>query len=98
MENVTAVLLRNCRRDLHRCLSALSRGDYVYEVIVVDDGSDDGTQQMIKETGGRRSLFFRSARIPVMPYSQRGASGGAHTIRFSHPAGSAAGQKVSTGC
>lgn len=50
MKKVTAVLpARNCRRELHRCLSALSRGDYVPEVIVVDDGSDDGTQQMIKE-------------------------------------------------
>ena len=50
MKKVTAVLpARNCRRDLHRCLSALSRGDYVPDVIVVDDGSDDGTQQMIRE-------------------------------------------------
>ena len=50
MKKVTAVLpARNCRRELHRCLSALSRGDFVPDVIVVDDGSDDGTQQMIKE-------------------------------------------------
>ena len=50
MKKVTAVLpARNCRRELHRCLSALSRGDFVPDVIVVDDGSDDGTQQMIRE-------------------------------------------------
>lgn len=50
MKKVTAVLpARNCRKDLHRCLTALCRGDYVPEIIVVDDASDDRTQQMIRK-------------------------------------------------
>lgn len=49
MKKVTAVLpARNCRQQLHRCLSGLSAGKYTPEIIVVDDGSDDGTQQMIR--------------------------------------------------
>lgn len=48
MKKVTAVLpVRNCRQELFRCLSALGRGSYVPDIIVVDDGSDDRTQEMI---------------------------------------------------
>lgn len=50
MKRVTAVLpARNCRRELKKCLSALSRSSYIPGIIVVDDGSDDGTRQMILE-------------------------------------------------
>ena len=50
MKKVTAVLpARNCRQELFKCLSALSRGNYVPEMIVVDDGSDDGTREMIRK-------------------------------------------------
>ena len=50
MKKVTAVLpARNCRQELQKCLSALSRSSYIPGIIVVDDGSDDGTRQMILE-------------------------------------------------
>lgn len=50
MKKVTAVLpARNCRQYLHRCLRALCAGEYVPEIIVVDDGSDDRTRQMIEK-------------------------------------------------
>lgn len=50
MKKVTAVLpARNCRQELQKCLSALSRSSYIPRIIVVDDGSDDGTRQMILE-------------------------------------------------
>ena len=50
MNKVTAVLpARNCRKDLHRCLTALCRGDHVPDIIVVDDDSDDRTRQMIRK-------------------------------------------------
>lgn len=50
MKTVTAVLpARNCRQELFKCLSVLGRSNYVPEIIVVDDGSDDGTRQMIRK-------------------------------------------------
>ena len=50
MKKVTAVLpARNCRQELFKCLSVLSRGNYVPEMIVVDDGSDDGTREMMRK-------------------------------------------------
>lgn len=50
MKKVTAVLpARNCRQDLFKCLAALGRGEYVPDIIVVDDGSDDLTRQMIQK-------------------------------------------------
>lgn len=48
-KTVTAVLpARNCRRELKRCLQALAAGGSVPEIIVVDDGSKDGTAQMVR--------------------------------------------------
>lgn len=49
MKKITAVLpARNCRQDLYRCLSVLGRGKTVPDIIVVDDGSDDETEKMIR--------------------------------------------------
>ena len=48
-KTVTAVLpARNCRQDLNKCLKALTAGEYVPEIIVVDDGSKDGTGEMVR--------------------------------------------------
>ena len=50
MKRVTAVLpVRNCRQELKKCLSDLGRSSYIPRIIVVDDGSDDGTRQMLRE-------------------------------------------------
>ena len=50
MNKVTAVLpARNCRKDLHRCLTALCRGYHVPDIIVVDDDSNDRTRHMIRK-------------------------------------------------
>lgn len=49
-KKVTAVVpARNCRRELAVCLAALCGGDCPPEIIVVDDASDDGTAQMVRE-------------------------------------------------
>lgn len=50
MKRVTAVLpVRNCRQELKKCLSDLGRSTYNPGIIVVDDASDDGTRQMLRE-------------------------------------------------
>ncbi|MDO5134031.1 MAG: glycosyltransferase, partial [Eubacteriales bacterium] len=49
MDKITAVVpARNCRRMLHRCLTALSGTESVSKIIVVDDGSEDGTAEMLR--------------------------------------------------
>lgn len=50
MNKVTAVLpVRNCRQQLWKCLKALGAGSLVPDLVIVDDGSEDGTAQMIKK-------------------------------------------------
>ena len=61
-QKVTAVLpARNCRRELAVCISALLAGDCPPQIIVVDDGSDDGTAQMV----GRRWPSAVLLRVPA---------------------------------
>ena len=61
-KKVTAVLpARNCRRELAVCISALLAGDCPPQIIVVDDGSDDGTAQMV----GRRWPSAVLLRVPA---------------------------------
>jgi len=62
MKEVTAVLpARNCRPWLIKCLKALSAGTMVPEIIVVDDGSEDGTSQMVKKYWPAATLLTISA-------------------------------------
>lgn len=61
-EKVTAVVpARNCRRQLHRCLTALAGGSLVPRIIVVDDGSEDGAARMVKARWPQALLMPLSA-------------------------------------
>jgi len=60
------VLTRNRKELLGRCLLTLTRQDlpaWEYEVVVVDDGSEDGTRDEVQELG-RRHANLRHARQP----------------------------------
>lgn len=62
MKKVTAVVpVRNCRSSLHRCLQALTAAECVPKIIVVDDGSVDGTAQMVRSRWPHVSLLSLTA-------------------------------------
>lgn len=62
MKKVTAVLpVRNCRSSLGGCLRALTGSEYVPEIIVVDDGSEDGTPEMVRSMWPQVTLLALTA-------------------------------------
>lgn len=78
MKKVTAVLpARNCRQQLRRCLEALDRGEYVPEIIVVDDGSDDGTGEMVRRHWPRAVVLT----IPAHTGYAHAANAGLRLVR-----------------
>ncbi|MEV0265449.1 glycosyltransferase [Streptomyces sp. NPDC050617] len=66
----------NARDSLELCLLSLSHQEgcgtaYTAEVIVVDDGSTDGTDTMVAELGGGLGIRVRCVREPRTPASGR---------------------------
>jgi len=62
-----SVVIPTCNRKdiLHKCMDALSRQSiepHRYEIILVDDGSTDGTEQSIDEIKGRLRCSFKYIR------------------------------------
>jgi GT2 family glycosyltransferase len=52
--DVLAVVLNwNCAEDTIRCVRAVATGDTVPEILVVDNGSTDGSADRLARTGGR---------------------------------------------
>ncbi len=50
------------RQEIDRITAALDASDYSYEIIVVDDGSDDGSSEQLHEIEGIRLLQFAHNR------------------------------------
>lgn len=77
-QKVTAVLpARNCRRELAVCISALLAGDCPPAIIVVDDGSDDGTARMVHRRWPSAVLL----RIPAHTGFAHAANAGLRLVR-----------------
>jgi len=55
----------NRKETLARCLQALSEQDYPNEIIVVDDGSQDGTREMIAAQFPQVKYIFQENRGPA---------------------------------
>ena len=64
MPRVTvAIISRNMRSGLESCLQALFAQTFSdFEIVVVDDRSQDGTREMIGALGDRRVRYFRNDR------------------------------------
>ncbi|MGZ4800896.1 MAG: glycosyltransferase family 2 protein, partial [Acidimicrobiia bacterium] len=50
------------RAEIDRIRTALEDSPYSYEIIVVDDGSDDGSGEQLRDIQGIRLLQFRTNR------------------------------------
>jgi glycosyltransferase involved in cell wall biosynthesis len=66
MERVSVIIPTYNRRPfLEKAIKSVLQQEYPHELIVVDDGSDDGTGQMISTMGGRIRYFYQSNRGPA---------------------------------
>lgn len=62
------VITHNCAEYLGRCLDALRRQTFTdLEILVVDDGSDDGTEELVKGIEDPRVVYERNARREGRP-------------------------------
>lgn len=50
------------REEIHRIRAALDASPYTYEIIVVDDGSDDGSDHELRDIDGIRLIHFAQNR------------------------------------
>ena len=70
----------NSEKYIKDCMDSLLNQDYSkekYEVIVVDDGSTDGTKSLIKSYNGKIKYF----------YKENGGSASARNLGFEHAKG-----------
>jgi len=66
MERVSVIIpTYNRRRFLEKAIESVLQQECPHELIVVDDGSDDGTGQMISAMGGGIRYFYQSNKGPA---------------------------------
>src|SRR3989338_4706423 len=54
----------NRKRVLKRCLDSLSKQAYnSYEIVVADDGSADGTEEMVKSLKNKKIIYLKQQNL-----------------------------------
>ncbi len=78
------IVTRNNRRYLEPCLASLAAADtrYCYEVVVVDNGSTDGTQDFVRRSHPRIPVVDNGANVGLSRASNQGilASDGRYVL------------------
>ncbi len=68
------VINKDYVRYLKKCIQSCleQRTNYNYEIIVVDDGSKDGSVQYLKQISDKRLLFIKSKNLGIEKASNKG--------------------------